>query len=278
MVQEYLQYLQCYEGHLNTDPFQGKIIPTRADLDVKGLPQSATGQTTLLTGINASKYLGRHLSGFPNHDLRLLLKKHSILKTLKEKGFHPTFLNVFRPKFFELPEEVQWRLSATTVATLAADIPIQTLDDLKYRQAIYQDLTNDTLILRGYDVPHLTLEEAAKILSKRVADYDFILYEYFLTDKAGHSLDIERGRHEIRKLDDFLSYLIPNLDLENTCLLLSSDHGNIEDISIKPHTRNPVLTKIWGQDTDRLSNKIHSIEDITPAILSYFQLDFSPPA
>jgi hypothetical protein len=36
-----------------------------ASLCVPGLPQSATGQAALLTGLNAPELMGRHIEGFP---------------------------------------------------------------------------------------------------------------------------------------------------------------------------------------------------------------------
>ena len=41
-----------------------------ASLEVEGLPQSATGQTTLFTGVNAAAAVGRHVSAFPGPRLR----------------------------------------------------------------------------------------------------------------------------------------------------------------------------------------------------------------
>src|SRR4030065_875774 len=57
-----------------------------ANLDVPGLPQSATGQTALLTGINAAQILGRHLNARPNQRLREIIAEHSILKKMTEMG------------------------------------------------------------------------------------------------------------------------------------------------------------------------------------------------
>ncbi|MBI3975273.1 MAG: metalloenzyme, partial [Armatimonadetes bacterium] len=41
------------------------LIPTDATLGVPGLPQSATGQTALLTGLNAPALIGRHVTAYP---------------------------------------------------------------------------------------------------------------------------------------------------------------------------------------------------------------------
>src|SRR5947208_11339573 len=66
-----------------------------AALGVPGLPQSATGQTAILTGVNAPAIMGHHLSGFPGPTLRRVLFEHSLLKQVRERGKSATFLNAF---------------------------------------------------------------------------------------------------------------------------------------------------------------------------------------
>src|SRR5512143_1438262 len=72
-----------------------------ASLGVKGLPQSATGQTAILTGVNAPAALGHHMSGFPGPTLRRILGERSLLRAIAEAGLRPTFLNAFGPRFFQ---------------------------------------------------------------------------------------------------------------------------------------------------------------------------------
>ena len=52
--------------------------PLDATLGVPGLPQSATGQTTLLTGVNAARLMGRHVQGLPGPTLVEAIKKTDI--------------------------------------------------------------------------------------------------------------------------------------------------------------------------------------------------------
>ena len=44
--------------------------PIDACLSMPGLPQSATGQATMFTGVNAPVFMGRHCEGFPGPSLR----------------------------------------------------------------------------------------------------------------------------------------------------------------------------------------------------------------
>ena len=246
----------------------GFARPVQATLGISGLPQSATGQTTLLSGINASGVLNKHLPGFPNEKLRTILKEHSLLKQIKELGFKPTFLNAYRPQFFNLKPQTQWRMSATTVATLAADIPFKTFEDLRQKRALYHDLTGESLIEKGFGVPILSEKQAANIVREQLNQYDFILYEYFMTDRAGHKQDHNLATQLLRQVDAFLKYVIESIDLNKHHVILTSDHGNIEDLSTRSHTRNPAMTLIWGPSAKQLTEQLESLEDFAPAILN----------
>ena len=252
-------------------PFSGISRGLDANLGIKGLPQSATGQTALLTGLNASQQIGYHLSGFPNKTLRESLLSHSVLLKAVQLGKKAAFINAFRPLFFDLPEQVILRLSATTIANYAAKLPFFRLEDIVEKRSIYQDFTNISLLERGFEVPLFTPEEAADILAVSVESYDFLLYEYFLTDKAGHSREMEIAQEEIFKLGRFVNRFLESIDLQSTLVILTSDHGNIEDLSTKSHTRNPAMTLLWGSNKPSLVDNLNSIVQVTPNILQQLQ-------
>jgi len=260
----FLNFLNQKNGSI---PFGGVSIPLDATLGVPGLPQSATGQTTLLTGVNAAKFIGGHKSGFPNKALRELLKQKSLLKQLKDAGKKAAFINAFRPIFFKLDDRLKWLLSTTTVANLSAELPFFTLKDVEERCSIYQDFTNKDLIKKGFNIPEFTPEEAGEILAEQTNHYDFILYEYFKTDRAGHSQDFGRAAREIEKLGRFLVSFLSAIDLKTTQVILTSDHGNIEDLRTNAHTRNPAMTIMWGPLTEEWSQSLSSLADVTPTIL-----------
>ena len=248
----------------------GLMRPIDPLLGVEGVPQSATGQTTLLTGVNAQAAIGQHLTGFPNDALREILLESSILKQLTDRGLTARFLNAFRPRFFDFPRERQLLFSATTVANLAARLPFFTLDDVKAGRSIYQEFTNAELIEMGFDVPPLTPAEAGRVLARQCRRHDFTLYEYFQTDKAGHSQDLDRCCDQLRRLDAFLTALLEELaeDLAgDTLVLLTSDHGNLEDISTKRHTTNPIPLLAWGQGAADFIGGVQRLDQVTPALV-----------
>src|SRR5215212_698526 len=133
------------------EPFLGGIVvPTDPCLGVAGRPQSASGQTTILTGVNAPAQIGYHKQGFPNQALRDIIQVHSIFKQLREAGVEPiTFANAYGRQFFV--ERPRW-VSATTAAVEAAGLNFRTIEDVKAGAAVFMDFTNRFLIERGEDV------------------------------------------------------------------------------------------------------------------------------
>jgi len=247
----------------------GWARPLDAVLGVAGIPQSATGQTTLLAGVNAQGLLGKHLTGFPNETLRAALLATSVLKVLTDGGLKARFVNGYRPLFWELPRERQLTLSATTVANLAGDLPFMTLDDVAAGRAVYHDFTNAELIRRGFDVPPRTPAEAGRILGRRSRDLDFTLYEYFLSDKAGHTGEMAAITAELAKIDAFLSGLLEELEGdpgEGTLVLSTSDHGNLEDASTRRHTVNSVPLMAWGDGAREFVAPLAGLDEVAGAI------------
>jgi 2,3-bisphosphoglycerate-independent phosphoglycerate mutase len=243
----------------------GVLAPTDACLGVEGRPQSASGQTTILTGINAPATVGYHKQGFPNQALLDIIREHSLFVQLRRAGVDPiTFANTYTKRFFE--SRPRW-ISATTAAVEAAGLRFNQVGDLRAGAAVYHDFTNELLIERGEKVDLRTPEEAGEVLAGIVSVNQFTLYEYFITDKIGHAQDRDLARRVLPMLARFIRTLLGKLDLERSTVILTSDHGNIEDLSLRNHTLNPVPTIVWGQHRERIAPRIRSLTDITPAIV-----------
>jgi hypothetical protein len=263
--------LANFQNEKSEIPFGGVLVETDARLGVEGRPQSASGQTTILTGINAPATVGYHKQGFPNRALLDVINKHSIFLQLKRAGVAPiTFANTYTQRFFEA--RPRW-ISATTAAVEAAGLQFNRVEDLNAGHAVYQDFTNQMLIDRGENVEPRTPEEAGDVLASIAANHRFTLYEYFITDKVGHAQDREAARSVLQKLARMIRHVLANINLTSTTMVLTSDHGNIEDLSTKSHTLNPVPTILWGAGSQHIANRISSLADITPAIVSLLRHD-----
>jgi 2,3-bisphosphoglycerate-independent phosphoglycerate mutase len=257
--------LNHFQNELKKVILDGILVPTDPRLGVAGRPQSASGQTTIYTGINAPQHLGYHKQGFPNQILREVIAEHSIFLQLKNRGIKETvFANAYTPQFFT--ETPRWK-SATTCAVEAAAMQFRTLPDLLGRKALFHDFTNEQLRERGFDVPVFLPSEAAAILADLTEEYKFTLYEHFITDKIGHEQDFDKARKHLPQLAEFVRETILKVNLKKTTVILTSDHGNIEDLSVRTHTLNDVPTIVWGRNKQQAANRIKDLTDITPTIL-----------
>ena len=257
--------LAVFEDEEPRLPHGGLLARTDARLGVEGRPQSASGQTTILTGVNAPALLGKHKQGFPNERLREVLREHSVFLQLKRARVGPlAFANAYSPRFFA--ERPSW-VSATTVAVEAAGLPFRTAEDIRAGRAVYHDFTNRFLAERGDDVPLRTPEEAAEIVARVVGENRFTLYEHFIADAAGHEQDEALALGVLRELARFVRALLSRLDLARTDVILTSDHGNVEDLSTRNHTLNPVPTLAWGPRRERVRERVRTLADVTPAVV-----------
>ena len=66
----------------------------------------------------------------------------------------------------------------------------------------------------------------------------------------------------------FIRELLIKLDLDTTTVILTSDHGNIEDLSSRNHTLHLVPTIVWGSQREQIAAGIQTLADITPAIVA----------
>lgn len=245
--------------------FDGVLAITDPRLGVEGRPQSASGQTTILTGVNAPAYLGYHKQGFPNEKLRDVIKENSIFLQLNRLGVEPiVFANTYTPQFFETTP--RWK-SATTCAVEAAELSFNRLPDLLGKFSLFHDFTNESLREKGFDVPLYSAIQAGEILAKIVGKNRFTLYEHFITDKIGHDRDFERAKSHLPQLALMIRTVLSHIDFENTTVIMTSDHGNLEDLSIRTHTLNDVPTVVWGNNALEIAENIKSLADITPTII-----------
>src|SRR5436190_23210895 len=163
--------LAIFQGEDPRLPFEGVLCPTDACLGVPGRPQSASGQTTILTGVNAPEAIGAHKQGFPNQPLLDIIRAHSIFLQLQKAGVAPIiFANTYTQQFFE--RRPRW-ISATTAAVEAAGLRFNVVADLKAGRAVYHDFTNRLLRERGESVTERGPEEAADVLARLIATHRF---------------------------------------------------------------------------------------------------------
>ena len=248
--------------------FARHAVPIDACLAVDGLPQSATGQATMFTGVNAPIFMGRHCEGFPGPSLRKKIEEGNLFLSLKKRGKRVCFADAY---LVEDAAELAARRfkSVTTVMALTTPEVIATADDLADDQAVMQDLTRETIQDRYPDIPVISPEDAAAHLFALARVNDFTLYEFFQTDVAGHSMDYARACEVLRLYDRFLAALLRYVEAAGLTLVMTSDHGNIESMDEQGHTRNPVPFVVFGPKEAEIRAAVKSLVDVTPAILRF---------
>lgn len=246
------------------------LVPTDACLGVGGLPQSATGQTTLLTGINAPQKMERHILGFPGPQLAGIISEHGIMRRLANDGYVVTSANMYTPDYMELVARRKRRHSATTLTIMGAGVPLRSMPEMEANKAVYQDITNELLTGLGYFVPVIRPARAAERLVSIAAEHDFTLFEYFQTDRCGHKQNMIWAESITEVLSEFF-IAVHQAAPSDMLVIITSDHGNFEDLSVKTHTYNLVPTIAFGARCQEFSSSINALTDITPAIISILE-------
>jgi hypothetical protein len=254
------------------------LLALDARLGVEGLPQSATGQAALLTGQNVAAIIGYHYGPKPNQEVATCLKNGNLFSTLTKAGLRAALLNAYPPRYFDGIESGHRLPGAIAMAAYRAGIHLMTADDLYQGNAISADLTG-----KGWqehlgfkDAPQLTPQQAGTRLEELSRRYQFSLFEYWLSDVAGHNQDMHQAHILLETFDQMLGGLIEAWEDDEGLILLVSDHGNLEDLSTRRHTLNPVPLLLVGAldlrqrfiDSMReISATFDSITHVYPAIL-----------
>jgi 2,3-bisphosphoglycerate-independent phosphoglycerate mutase len=264
-------------GELPHTPFkkkstdQAEVIAVNATLGVSGLPQSGTGQTAIFTGVNGAKKFGRHFGPHPPSVLRPVIAEKNIFRQLKAIGKSVVFANAFPQRFFDYTESGARRLTVTTLSCQLAGVPLLTAQELRRDEGISADFLRVQWPDLGHkEVLPTTSIDAGKHFASIVSKNDFTLFEYWLTDHAGHSQKMTFAVEVLERFDQFLSGFLESFDASNTLLIIVSDHGNIEDLSTKSHTRNRVPCILVGKHCHQLSKRIKDLTHITPSIMRLF--------
>ncbi|MDR3586271.1 MAG: metalloenzyme [Desulfosporosinus sp.] len=250
-----------YITHNNT-----VLRPLDALLGVAGTPQSATGQTTLWTGINAPKAIGHHLRAYPNQPLAEIIAEKSIFRQLAEVGKTTMFANTFTKVYDQAVASGKRTHTASTLSALAGGVRLRRVPDLRAGLAVYQDMTNEILVQQGEQIAVISSYEAGRRLGNLALRYDFTLYEFFQTDVKGHKQLWDEAVGLVERIDSFIGGFLSVVEEEDVAWILTSDHGNIEDFSVKGHTTNPVPALCWSNRPVKWP-EWDTLEEVTPGIL-----------
>jgi hypothetical protein len=224
------------------------LLALDAGLGVNGLPQSATGQAVLLTGINIPKEIGEHYGPKPNPAVAKYLLNGNLFSQVIKHGKSAALLNAYPPRYFDGVDSGKRIYSAMPMAVTSAGLRLFNKDDYYAGQALSADFTgNGWREMLGFPDAHVYgTHEAGGKLGELANQYDFSLFEYWASDYAGHKQDMNWACEQFKIFDEVLSGLLDIWNDERGLILITSDHGNMEDLSTRRHTEAKVPGLLIG--------------------------------
>jgi hypothetical protein len=258
-------------GQAPIESTQATLLAIDAQLGVPGMPQSATGQAALLTGKNVPALIGEHYGPKPNPVIEKMLANGNLFSVLTKDGKKAALLNAFPPGYFEAIESGRRLPGAIAMAARYAGVALKTADDLYAGQAMSADFTGDGWrTMLGYpDLPLLTPPQAGARLAELAQAYHLAFFEHWPTDVVGHRQNMPAAIEILQTLDGVLAGLLPRWQAEEGLILITSDHGNMEDLDTRRHTRNTVPCMVIGALAlrRRFTRSLEDLTGIYPAIL-----------
>ena len=111
-------------------------------------------------------------------------------------------------------------------------------------------------------------DQTHRLLCGLLDDHDFAFYEYFLTDLVAHRGTWQDKLEQARRVESLVDEVLRRIDPSQHRLVVTSDHGNLEEGDHKRHTFNPVPLLAWGRDREQLLASIDEMTDVTSALVS----------
>lgn len=243
----------------------GGVAAIDACLETDGLPQSGTGQTALLTGTNAARLMGRHFGPWVPTAIRNLLSERNLFGVARDRGIRTRFANAY-PRLGRERDEAVRRPGAFPFAARAADLLELDENDLRRGDALASSITTERW--RQYVDPAAPLvrpHEAGERLARIAGENELTIFAHFDTDYVGHRGTFDEAIASIELVDSFLGGVLRERT-SDTLVLVTSDHGNLEDAG-SGHTRNPVPLIAVGPGHGNALENVAALTDVSPFIL-----------
>ncbi len=254
-------------------PFIGEnatLLAIDPNLGVDGLPQSATGQAVLLTGKNIPLELGYHYGPKPNQEVAAYLNGETLFSHCTKNGKKAALLNAYPPRYFDGIDSGKRIYSSIPMAVTNAGLELFKQDDLYEGRALSADFTGDgwRTMLGFPDSPVMTPHQAGRKLASLAMGYDFSLFEYWASDYAGHKQDMDQAVGLMEAFDDVLGGVVESGKLDELLVVVTSDHGNMEDMSTRRHTAAMVPALVIGDQAarDEFTRGMTDLTHVAPAI------------
>jgi predicted AlkP superfamily pyrophosphatase or phosphodiesterase len=204
------------------------------------------------------------------------LNNGTLFSRFKQAGKKSALLNAYPPRYFHGIDSGKRLYSSIPLSVTNAGLPLFTHDDLFAGGALSADFTGEGWrTMLGYpNSPVLNPPQAGRRLAALAKEYDFALFEYWASDYAGHKQQMETAIELMETFDGVLEGLVEELKDEGgrmkdeLLVLITSDHGNMEDLSTRRHTDAHVPALVIGEKNAReeFTHEMTDLTHIAPAI------------
>lgn len=256
-----------------TQSARATFIPTDANMGIPGKPQSASGQAAILTGLPVPALIGGHYGPRPNETIRDLISQHSFFTTVLQGGGTAALLEGYPPHWHDGINSGKRLRSSYQQAAHVAGLPIFEERHIYSGDALAVDWTGHGWRTElGYtDTPLYTPQEAGQLMVQLSRRYTFSFFPHWLTDTVGHRGTVADGVTLLETFDGVMAGVLEAWRDDEGLILITSDHGNMEDMSHGKHTENAVPTLVIGTGHAEVASGIHSLADLVPAMHSYLK-------
>jgi hypothetical protein len=253
---------------------RASLIPTDANLGLPGKPQSATGQATILTGRNVPQLTGEHYGPKPNPAVTAIIQQGTLFSEVVAAGGQAALITPYPQRYFDGINSGKHLLSSVPLAATSAGLSLMGAEELRNGRAVSPGFTNEAWrTYLGYkDMPELSLFAAGQRIATIARNYHFSFFEHWPSDRAGHRGPLADAVKHLELIDEAIGGLLAAWDDEQGLLIITSDHGNIEDKSQRQHTTNPVPTILVGQGHAAFAQQITDLTDIARVTRRYLGL------
>ncbi|MEO1286742.1 MAG: hypothetical protein AAFV93_03165 [Chloroflexota bacterium] len=247
------------------------FIPTDPRMGVEGRPQSGSSQASILTGQNVPEMLGRHYGPLPNKPIRALLDETNFFMTVRDKGDMAGLVSAYPPQRLaginsgkRLPSSIQY-------SAIASGQTLFSTDDVISGNALTPEYTGypwrDHLKINK--IPTFEPYEAGKKLVEISQQYRFAFHSNWMSDYIGHRGSIEQAVSVLETLDGVIAGVLDAWNDDEGLVILTSDHGNMEDMSHGKHTEADVPTLIMGSGKEQFAEDFSQLIDFVPRMTQF---------
>lgn len=246
-------------GPLEVSEPERRLASVDATLGVPGLPQSATGQTTLLSGANAARHLGHHHGPWPGPTLRPLLAR-SLPVRLARAGGTLRLANSYPQRYLESVATGRVRLNAIASSLTLAGTALG-------ERGVPADLGGDAVEPERLD------GWAEEMLASPA---DLTVLDAWWSDHLGHRGTPESARAYLARLDRLLAATVERRPA-STLVIVTADHGNLERADVRTHSRNPVPLVALGPGAGAFA-PVTDLSGVAPALAATMGWDATATA